>query len=654
VSDVSTSLGISGGSFGRKSELVADLTSAFKTLNAELTKTRDLSAQIAKNMKGAHPGGAGGGENLLGSSFGSGSGDAGGAAAPQQTGLSAAMSGGLNIIKGALTLGLGAGTAMASMLPSTADIIDAQLGTSQAGAGMGLGYGGARSMVAGMMSAGRYTNMTAASDALVSGQYYGLTAAKGGNAAATYNAIANFNPAIAGNGGAIAAVANNLNQAQNVNMSRMIGINIRGTNGQMRPLPEIVNDLWKYLESGKRTKGPITVFDLDNSLQPGMALDSILNTYFSGSDANTRTTIVNMLYAKARGKILTSSGAQATGISTSAIASQAYKEASKYNSGTGAAGADILTGYEKANNVISKINDKFNAWGNNPAIKLFLEGKGFLDQLGANGGSSAINLLTGGAALLSTGLIAKGVGKIGKAAFKGVKNLFNWGKKEAKTVVKDAETVGKDAEKLAIENSGKIIEGTELVADEAAGAVLAPVTGGASEVVAQVAAAAIIAQTAWQVGSWAYHHRKTLKKVGSWFVDSVTGQAVDKSGNFVDPKTGKPLASTTTKPTVKPAAATPTTPHEAAAAASHPDTPTPHAAAHAAVAAAAIHQSQPKPAAAKATTSSTTDSKGNVVNNYGGVTINVNGTGSVDPVKLANQIKAMLQADAIRANAMKP
>jgi hypothetical protein len=42
--DTSSAMGTGGGGgiFSRKSELVADLTSAFKTLNAELEKTKKL------------------------------------------------------------------------------------------------------------------------------------------------------------------------------------------------------------------------------------------------------------------------------------------------------------------------------------------------------------------------------------------------------------------------------------------------------------------------------------------------------------------------------------------------------------------------------------------------------------------------------------
>lgn len=109
----------------------------------------------------------------------------------------------------------------------------------------------------------------------------------------------NISPGIGMTGAAQGLTA--LNQGNNVNMLRMIGINVRdGATGSMRELDKIINDLWSSLNRQKRGGSAISKSDLRLSLQPGNALASMLDQYF-GNDPYLRKIVEEGLYAKASG-----------------------------------------------------------------------------------------------------------------------------------------------------------------------------------------------------------------------------------------------------------------------------------------------------------------------------------------------------------------
>jgi len=99
----------------------------------------------------------------------------------------------------------------------------------------------------------------------------------------------NLNPGIGLQGGM--AAMGSLNQAQNVNMLRMLGVQVRNSSGTgMNDLPSIIEQIYKLLSQGKS----ITVKDIAVSMQPGNALDSLLNQYFGG-DQNLKQVVLSGL-----------------------------------------------------------------------------------------------------------------------------------------------------------------------------------------------------------------------------------------------------------------------------------------------------------------------------------------------------------------------
>lgn len=143
--------------------------------------------------------------------------------------------------------------------------------------------------------------------AINTGATYGLTTGlKNFNSGAGFSGVmggaalaSNLSPGIGLTGGM--GVMANINQPQNVNMLRMLGVQVRGNNGTtMNDLPQIIEQLYTLIT--KNNPNP-TPQDIAVSMMPGNALDSLIRQYV-GDDENTRQTIVSGLIqtVKARQK----------------------------------------------------------------------------------------------------------------------------------------------------------------------------------------------------------------------------------------------------------------------------------------------------------------------------------------------------------------
>lgn len=134
----------------------------------------------------------------------------------------------------------------------------------------------------------------------------------------------NLAPGIGLTGGM--GVMSNINQAHNVNMLKMLGINVRGENGtRMNDLPQIIEQLYGVLT--KNNPNP-TPEDIAVSLMPGNALDSLLNQYFGGDQSTQQVIISGLLQRIKSGNLRTSGTREALGLTggtTTAIASLAMR-----------------------------------------------------------------------------------------------------------------------------------------------------------------------------------------------------------------------------------------------------------------------------------------------------------------------------------------
>lgn len=117
-----------------------------------------------------------------------------------------------------------------------------------------------------------------------------------------------------------------LQQGRNVNMLRGIGIRIRGEDGSLKPMPQIIDEIWNKINREKMGGGAITAQDLAISLQPGNAIAMLLDQYF-GNDPLLRKQVEDGLMMKARSGGSTFAGrdlkklAEKYGASTPAVSS---------------------------------------------------------------------------------------------------------------------------------------------------------------------------------------------------------------------------------------------------------------------------------------------------------------------------------------------
>ena len=417
-------VGGGGGIFSRKTELVADLTSAFKTLNAELEKTKKLSEEISKNLKNAKPGG--GGNNLLGSSFGGSS----GTKDPSENDGSQNGGGGPSFAskafsflgRNALKLG---GLGMQSM-PTVQQAFEQDLLRSRFGF-----YGGANANATqlGMAQKGTATDPMDAARASMTGASMGLMPGlKNFNTISNSAAgISNLMPGVGLQGGMQATAA--LNQGKNVNMLKMIGVNVRDAQGMMRGFDDIAKDLWKVLNSQKQGKGSIKKDDIAYSLQPGNALDSMMNQYF-GNDPILRQSVVSKLMDLAGngggGSSLDKTRLEKTGATTSAVTSMSDRNAASLNA-IQATAPSTLKGFERANELLADASNKLadvarQAGIVGDALRKALEIKGFTDTVATSGNGAGGGLMS---------LLAGGVGGFAAKGFGGIKNFFGKGGKGA-------------------------------------------------------------------------------------------------------------------------------------------------------------------------------------------------------------------------------
>ena len=281
-------------------------------------------------------------------------------------------------------------------------------------AGMGGGgslddqHNAVRQMSTNLGQKGIQTSATDVVEALNSSRSLGTNIPGIGNSLAL---ASNLTPGLGFTGAAGALTG--LNAARNVNYLKVIGVQVRdGATGTMRDLKQIIEDLWSTLNKQKRGGSAITKHDLHMSLQPGNALDSLLEQYF-GNDPMTRKIIEDGLLAKASGVVDLGSQTQlsAAGVIPDAIKSKAKRDNASSNM-IGQFTDSIVQGMEIANGMSRGLSNLMVKISNIEGIKqlayLFAGSKGFADTLvgvGNGAGGDLLDMITG---IPFTGLAAGG------------------------------------------------------------------------------------------------------------------------------------------------------------------------------------------------------------------------------------------------------
>ena len=419
--DTGSAMGVGGGGgiFSRKTELVADLTTAFKTLNAELEKTKKLSEDISKNLKGAKPGG-GTGSNLLSGALGTST----GTQDPAQNDGTGGGNGGINLAALAKT-GLKLGGLGLQSLPTVQQAFEQNLTANRFRFYSGGTLDSANKFQLDLAKKGTVTDPMDAARASMTGASMGLMPGLMNQASIknSISGISNLMPGVGVTGGVQAMAA--LNQGKNVNMLRMIGVNVRGADGMMRGFDDIAKDLWNVINRQKSGAGKITKSDLDMSLQSGNALDSMMNQYF-GNDPILRQSVITKLYEIAGngGKVASSldkKGQAKSGVSTTSAQSASDRSAASLNA-IQAVAPSTLAGFEKANDMLAAASNKLADIARDSgiigdALRAALYGKGFGDTIGSSGNGAGAGLMS----MIGTGAGSFLGNMFGKSGTTGVK-----------------------------------------------------------------------------------------------------------------------------------------------------------------------------------------------------------------------------------------
>jgi len=297
----------------------------------------------------------------------------------------------------------GISDAVSNLLPSTQTAVMQDFLTNRSAFyGQG-GYGGTlgqqtsavRSLQNSLARNGTALNSMDTTNALAAAQATGLTGASNFNQVMQGAASAsNFTPGL-GVAGATQEIGASLNAPGTVNMLRTIGINLRGANGSMMTMDQVVDQIWNYLTKYNGGKAP-TKQALQSSLIPGNGIYGMLNNLFNG-DATMVQMVTNMLLAKAQfgGQQLdTISKSQLikSGIQTQTVSDIASQTAAQTQLLTSTASA-ASGGYDAA----TKINTAATTFES--AVKIFA-------------GAAAVNSLVQGIGGGTIGTIAKVIGKI--------------------------------------------------------------------------------------------------------------------------------------------------------------------------------------------------------------------------------------------------
>jgi len=354
MADVRSGMNVGGSGQAKKIQLVTDLREEYNKLNQVLQKTKELSADIAANMK------AGKGSGAFAVAGGSGPGvpQMPGAGTlngfvqppnPNQQAASEAASGMSfgKFIKGAVMALAGAGAVAAQALPTNQQAVERSVTEAR----LNFMGGRGRRDVQNMMSQGLGVSPEDGNRAAMMGLSAGMIGANAQGAAAQFSNLA---PGVGLQGGMNAAIG--LNQAASVNRLRMVGINVRGADGMMREPTEIANDLWKQLTAAAGGK-KITKDAIAFSLQPGHALGSYINQYFSATP-ELRMAIINALMQKAGGAELDKESLRSSGLITDYMDSEG-RRASESNAMGAAVVDEQIKGIMEANNLLIKASETF-------------------------------------------------------------------------------------------------------------------------------------------------------------------------------------------------------------------------------------------------------------------------------------------------------
>jgi cell wall-associated NlpC family hydrolase len=332
---------------GSKTKLINDMVSLMQKLGSEFDKIDSKSKDISNNLKGLN--------GVLGSLTGGGSGvgsngGAGQVSSSQGTfsgGFGGAASGVLSALPSAL---VGVASGLATMMPSVQQAVSSQLLTSQARfSGMS---GNVNATVQSVMGMGTSNSSSDLQQAISQGTANGVLPGLPGYNSQILPGVAQLSN-LTGSFQSAMQATSSLNSGQSVNTLRMMGIQVRGSNGAERNPAAIFKDIYNFAVS--QSGGRLNASNIAIALQPGNGLYNLLQAASAG-DPTLFQALQTAAMQFSQGGNLSKASTTATGQTTAALNSQSALNAKTFGL-TAASQGPEAAGFTQANALLGKATD---------------------------------------------------------------------------------------------------------------------------------------------------------------------------------------------------------------------------------------------------------------------------------------------------------
>ena len=388
-----------------QTKLLNDILLGLNKLEPAFQKINELSKSIKTNLGGVGgllgglTGGSGGG------TFGTQIANAGGTYSGGFSSGAAGMVGSAIGAVGSLAVGLGASAA--SAMPTVQTAVSSQLLTSQAKfSGM---QGNVNATVKSLMGLGTTSSATDVQQAIALGSSSGLLPGLAGfNSQIMPGVMQLSNLTGSAQSGMQAAAA--LNSGQSVNTLRMMGIQVRGSNGAMRNPSSIFQDIYNFAVS--QSGGRLNKSNIAIALQPGNGLANLLDAAAAG-DATLRDALQKAALQFSQGGDLSKGSLTQTGQLTSAVNSQSALNQSTFGL-VAASQKPEAQGFVEANKLLSSATNHLASLVSSSAsaawalTQLAKAETGLSNPVGKGAASAGASIFGFGKKILGLGMMAVG------------------------------------------------------------------------------------------------------------------------------------------------------------------------------------------------------------------------------------------------------
>ena len=434
---------------GSKTKLIQDMIPLLQKMASEFDRIDAKSKSITENLKGSASalGGAGGSAaNSSIEQIAAGGGTfSGGFSNYMQS-----QGGALGFLKNVGSTVLGVASSAASALPTVQQAVSSQLLTSQAKfTGM---QGNVNSTVQSLMGMGTTSSSTDVQQAIAQGAAEGVLPGLPGYNSQIMPGVMQLSNLTGSAQSAMQATAS-LNSAGSVNTLRMMGINVRGSNGAERNPASIFKDIYNF--AVQQSGGKLNASNISIALQPGNGLANLLDAA-AGGDSTLRQALQTAALQFAQGGNLSKSSTTQTGQTTAALNSQSALNQSQFGL-LAASQNPEAQGFTEANNLLSKYTNELAGYvrQNQGIIKQIAKGE---TLLGSQLGQSVAGAIT--SALSGLGSLG-----VGKGLLKGGKSIWSKLFGGAETAVKDIGKVAKNDLLPIVEDGATLVaENPEILA----------------------------------------------------------------------------------------------------------------------------------------------------------------------------------------------